>query len=99
MISQEKLIEAAIMGLVSYMIGSILMKFLKKDDPKNGKPAITFADKVVLFSIGAVTHLLVKETKKWMIGIAKRLALQSLAKANPANLVRAASQVAPKITN
>ena len=29
----------------------------------------------------------------------KRLALQSLAKANPANLVRAASQVAPKITN
>ena len=98
MISQEKLIEATIMGLVSYMIGSILMKFLKKDDPKNGKPAITFSDKVILFSIGAITHLLVKETKMddWYC---KRLALQSLAKANPANLVRAASQVAPKITN
>jgi hypothetical protein len=98
MISQEKLIEAAIMGLVSYMIGTILMKFIKKDDPKNGRPSITFADKVVLFSIGAVIHLLVKETKMddWYC---KRLALQSLARANPVNVVRATAQVAPTITN
>ena len=94
MISQQKLIEAAIMGLVSYMIGTILMKFIKRDDPKSGRPAITFADKVVMFSIGAITHLLVKETKMddWYC---KRLALQSLARTG-APVVRTVAQAATR---
>lgn len=91
MISQEKLIEAGIVGLLSYMVGTILMKFIKKDDPKNGKPSITFSDKVVMFSIGAIIHLLVKETKvdSWYC---QRLSLQSLAKVGAEKVVATAAR-------
>ena len=87
MISQDILIEAAVMGAVSYMIGTILMKFMKKDDPKNNKPAITFQDKLVMFLIGAVTHILLKKTKMddWYC---KRIAVQSLAQINPVRTIQ-----------
>jgi hypothetical protein len=63
MLSQKRLIESGVVGIFSYIIGSILMTFFKPRDPKTNKVKITFNDKLVMFLIGAIAHLILKTAK------------------------------------